>query len=332
MDRFGYLPLILVAGLSLAAILIIQAAAGGGPTDQNAAGIMVVLALPLPLFLSVIWGWALMALRPMRWVLMVAAGTILGGALMQPGPMIWQVSGNIGAGLIAGWALQRRLRLDLALALCALVLTPVVAWTVKEVPVADQLALLRQDMTSVLEARIPASADDAQRAAALANEKHRLDVALDAGAKIYPMLIALGLLAQGGLIIGLVWFSARLTGGITSGSRFGSFSRLRLPFYLVWLLIAGVGMVLVRTEPWSTIGLNLTLLAGLVMSVHGLAVQVAVVGRIFSPAGRLVFWMVMGVFFAPLVMASGVLLGLADQWLDFRGLDRPAVDEDEKVV
>ncbi|NCQ33730.1 DUF2232 domain-containing protein, partial [bacterium] len=147
-----------------------------------------------------------------------------------------------------------------------------------------------------------------------------------------PAMIALGLLAQAGMILGLVWFVARLTGGLTASLRFGSFSRLQVPFYTVWLLIIGLGMMLTRTDPARTIGLNLSLLAGLILSVQGVAVQIAVIGRVLSPLGRMVFWLVMGVFFAPLVVAAGVLLGLADQWLDFRRLAHPETEDEEKVV
>jgi hypothetical protein len=39
----------------------------------------------------------------------------------------------------------------------------------------------------------------------------------------------------------------------------------------------------------------------------------------------------MGVFFAPLVLVSGVLLGLVDQWADLRRLDAVPGDDDEVV-
>ncbi len=332
MARLGYLPLILVGGVTTLAVLIMQAAAGTGGADPESVNILAILALPMPLFLAVLWGWTMLAMRPWRAVLTVALAALLVGGILKPGPMVAQAAANMGAGLIAGWALQRRLRLDLALVLCVGTLVPMVVWSLKEMPVAEQISLFRQDMNRVLEARIPDTADQGQREKALAAEGQRLDAALKIGAKLYPMVMALGLLAQAGLIMVLVWFSARVSGGITTGRRFGSFSRLRLPFYTVWLLIAGLGMALTRAEPVLTVGLNLSLLMALVLSVQGLAVQVVVVGRVLSPLGRLVFWIVMGVFLAPLVMASGILLGLADHWLDFRRLDGPVIDEDKKVV
>ena len=47
-----------------------------------------------------------------------------------------------------------------------------------------------------------------------------------------------------------------------------------------------------------------------------------------STLGRVIYWTVMGVFFVPLVLASGVVLGLVDQWWDIRRLGT-AVDDDD---
>ncbi len=332
MARFGKLPLVLATLISVMAIVALQTASVGGDASRQTGSLLAVLALPLPLFLSVLWGWAMLALQPRRWVPLAAAVALAAAGLWEHGPMLWQAASNMAAGLVAGWALQKRLRPDAALVLCAGLLVPMVAVGLREMPVSDQMAMLRQDMSSMMEARVPAAADEAQREKALALEMKKFDAALHAAAKVYPLMMALGLLTQAALILGLVWFSARLTGGLTQGWKFGSFSRLRLPFYTVWLLIAGLGLLLTRAEPLLSVGLNLALLAALVLSVQGVAVQVAVMGRMLSPLGRFLFWFVMGVFFAPLVLASGVLLGLADQWLDFRGLDRPVIDDDEKVV
>ncbi|PIV81985.1 hypothetical protein COW53_01375 [bacterium CG17_big_fil_post_rev_8_21_14_2_50_64_8] len=331
MARFGNLPLALLAALTVALVVMMQVAAGGGGEGQ-ANGLLTVLALPVPLGLSVLWGWAWLVFRSGRHVVLAAAIALVTAVIIRPGPMVGQAAANMAAGVAAGWALGVRLRPDAALVLCAGILVPMLAWSVHEVPVAEQMDMLRQDMTGLMESRIPSTATPEQHRQAMAKEMEELDVVLDAAAGIYPAMIALGLLAQAGMILGLVWFVARLTGGLTASLRFGSFSRLQVPFYTVWLLIIGLGMMLTRTDPARTIGLNLSLLAGLILSVQGVAVQIAVIGRVLSPLGRMVFWLVMGVFFAPLVVAAGVLLGLADQWLDFRRLAHPETEDEEKVV
>lgn len=331
MARFGNLPLAFVAAVTVLLVVVMQIAAGGGGEGQG-GGLLTVLALPVPLVLSVLWGWAWLVFRSGRLVALAAAIALVAAVVIRPGPMVGQAAANMAAGLAAGWALGVRLRPDAALVLCAGVLVPMLAWSVHEVPVAEQMDMLRQDMTGLMESRIPTTATPEQHRQAMAKEQKELDAVLDAAAVIYPAMIALGLLAQSGMILGLVWFVARFTGGLTARLRFGSFARLQVPFYTVWLLIIGLGMVLTRTDPARAIGLNLAILAGLVLSVQGVAVQIAVIGRVLSPVGRMVFWLVMGVFFAPLVVAAGVLLGLADQWLDFRRLARPETEDEEKVV
>ena len=51
------------------------------------------------------------------------------------------------------------------------------------------------------------------------------------------------------------------------------------------------------------------------------------VGRVALPWLRVLFWAIAGVFFAPLVLAAAVLLGLFDQWLDLRKLHNVPVDD-----
>lgn len=330
MGRFGLAYLGLMAAVTTALMVLMQVVAGSDPGGDN--GLVAMVVLPLPLVLSVLWGWAVMAAFPGRALVVAGGVAVLLAALLEPGPMIAQAAVNMAAGLGAGWALRRRLRPDAALVLCAGILVPMTVWSVRQVGVAEQMALLRQDMTTVIESRIPESATPQQRQEVLDRELKKLDAVLDVLTRIYPAMLAVGLLTQALLILGLVWMSARITGGLTQGRRFGSFARFRVPFGVVWLFIAGLGLIVTRAEPAATVGLNLALLAALVLSIQGIAVQVEVLGRMLSPAGRMMYWLVMGMFFAPLVVAAGVLLGLADQWLDFRKLDAAEVEEDEKVV
>jgi hypothetical protein len=116
-----------------------------------------------------------------------------------------------------------------------------------------------------------------------------------------------------------------------AGWKVPPFARWRLPFYLVWLLVAGLGLMLTRTAYLATAGLNLALLVACILSVQGIAVQWQVTSRLLSNLGRLLYWLVMGVFFAPLVLVSGVLLGLVDQWADLRRLEAAPGDDDGLV-
>jgi hypothetical protein len=135
------------------------------------------------------------------------------------------------------------------------------------------------------------------------------------------------LLGQALIILGTVWLAVRLLGFPRDWWCWPPFAVWRLPFYLVWVLILGIGLALIKVPYVSTGGLNLALLTGLVISVQGVAVQAHVVSRVLPVSGRLVFWTVMGVFFLPLLLASGLVLGLADQWLDLRRLSEVDLDE-----
>jgi hypothetical protein len=76
--------------------------------------------------------------------------------------------------------------------------------------------------------------------------------------------------------------------------------------------------LLTRAPYLATGGLNLALLAATILSVQGIAVQFHVTSRILSKMGRLFYWLAMGFFFAPLILVSGAVLGLVDQWVDLR--------------
>ena len=148
-----------------------------------------------------------------------------------------------------------------------------------------------------------------------------------AAKKMYPFFVGLGILGQAIIILAGLWLLARAVGAESSPWRLPPFPRWRLPFYVVWTVIAGLGLFLTRWSPLCDAGLNLALLGALVLSIQGIAVQVFVTNRMLSPVGRVVYWAVMGMFFAPLVVVSGVVLGLADQWWDIRRLDAPPASE-----
>lgn len=86
----------------------------------------------------------------------------------------------------------------------------------------------------------------------------------------------------------------------------------------MWVLVAGIGLMLTRRAPWADAGLNLAVLAAAFLGVQGLAVQYHLSRRFLPPVMLVVYWALMGLAFVPLV-ATSVLLGLLDQWRDLRG-------------
>lgn len=328
-NRPGYLPALAALTATLLASVLMVAVSTAGAESGMALGVLALVLLPVPLVLSVLWGSAVVSTRPHRLALAAAALWLVAAWLLFPGATTWPMASNVAAGLVAGIALGARWRLDAALGGIALVLVPLTVWSVVEMPLGEQMDLFHAELMPVLEENLPEGADPAQRREALALEEERLEQMADLLARIYPFFLGIGLLGQGLLILFLVWLVLRMLGWRLASWRPPPFGTWRVPFYLVWLLALGLGLMVTRQPLAVHGGLNLALLAATVLSIQGLAVQFHVTARVLSPMGRVVFWTVAGLFLIPVVLPLGVVLGLADQWLDLRGLDRPAAETDD---
>ena len=324
----GYLPPMLAAAVTLMLTAAYAATAAGTEPAGPLMAFVMVLLIPVPIGISVIWGSAVLTCRPYMAAFVGALVWLVLSSFLLPRDIVWQMSANVAAGLVAGLALGRRWRLDMALAAVAAVLLPVIIWAVVQVPVAEQLSAVSDQMLTILEENLPAGANKVQRSLALAEEKRNLDTMSELAAKIYPFVIGMGLLGQGAIILALVLFIVRRLGLALAGWPLPRFSHWRLPFYLVWLLVLGVGLMVTRAPYVAAAGLNLALFVACVLSVQGMAVQFHVTCRMLSKLGRLLYWLVMGFFFAPLILVSGVALGLVDQWVDLRHLRTGSGEDD----
>ncbi|MCP4572384.1 MAG: DUF2232 domain-containing protein [bacterium] len=318
----GYLPPLVAATATLAICLLFDVVSRAA-TDSGAVGLAAVVLLPLPLLVSVLWCAVVVAARPHWLVFPALGGWLAAGLVLSSGETVWPLASHAAAGMVAGFALGVRWRLDAALGGIVVMLLPLILWSVQELPVGEQLDMLEAELLPQLESALPEAANPEQRRRALATERERLGSLLDLAGRIYPFVLAAGLLGQALLVLVLGWVSVRIFGWRLPPWRPPPFARWRLPFYLVWLLAAGVGLMITRQPTAAAVGLNLALLAATVLSIQGIAVQFHMTARFLSPLGRVVFWTLAGVFVAPMIMAGGVLLGLADQWLDLRNLDRP---------
>jgi len=329
----GYLPALVALIMTMLACVLMVVVSTTGAESETAVGILALILLPVPLAVSVLWGSAVVVSRPHRLALAAAAGWLVAAWLLFPAATTWPVATSVAAGIVAGIALGARWRLDVALGGIAAVLVPLTVWSVIEMPVGEQFDLLRQELMPLLEENLPAGAGPEQRSEALAREEQRLTQVADLVTRTYPFFLGTGLLGQSLLILSLVWLVLRMMGWQLASWRPPPFGKWRVPFYLVWVLAIGVGLMITRQPLAAHAGLNIALLAATLLSIQGLAVQFHATARVLSPLGRVVFWTVMGLFLTPVVIPLGVVLGLADQWLDLRGLDRAAEatdnDEDE---
>lgn len=323
----GYLPPLAAAAVTLIFTALFAAVISGSAIMGEMQGLLALLLIPVPLLVAVAWGSALLISRPFRSVLAGAVLWFVLSWLLLPHDVVWQMSGNLVAGLAAGYALARRWRLDGALAAVAVALLPLIIWSAIEMPVGEQLEAFSTEMLTALEAAQPTGGTTEQRALALADEEANLARVADLVERIYPFLLGIGLLGQGGILLALVRLVVGRLGMLVPGWKIPPFSRWRMPFYLVWMLVAGIGLMLTRMEITADAGLNLALLAAFLLSIQGTAVQWQMTSRMLSKMGRLFYWVATGLLFVPLVV-MGVGLGLADQWVDLRRLGTDSDRED----
>lgn len=145
----------------------------------------------------------------------------------------------------------------------------------------------------------------------------------DVPARLFPALTALGSMAA----LAVAWWgSGRLSGGPRRMGRLREFS---FPDALVWVLIAGVGLLLVSGTAWaSRVGLNVVVFMGALYALRGLAVMVDLVtGLVGSNRAVLVVLALVALLLYPIVLAGTLLLGVTDTWLDLRSGRRAVNDE-----
>lgn len=328
------LPPVTAALVTLVLTWLVGAIPTGPDVSGARFGIFMMFLLPVPFVVSLAWGTALMTVPSRGLVFLVGGAWLLASLALQPGELTWQMAGNALAGLGAGWALASRWRLDWALGIVAVALLPTLIWSTLQLPLDAQM----QDFTDqALEAQrelLVGTADERQVELSLAKEARKLEAVSGVLLRIFPGLLALGVLGQGGLILALIYWVTRRMRVAPAFRSLPPFTRWQLPFYLVWILVAGIGLVLTRQADLVTAGLNIVLVALLLISIQGVAIQGFVTNSLMSGPVQIVFWLVMGFLFIPLLIISGILLGLADYWLDIRRLNvpvSPEQDEDDGI-
>lgn len=131
-------------------------------------------------------------------------------------------------------------------------------------------------------------------------------------AAVFPALV--GLESMAALAVAW-WIYLRLVEGNDGGV--GPLRGFRFNDHLVWLLIAGLVLLVVRSgDALTRVGANLAVFMGALYALRGAGVVIFVSGGV-SLLGYLV--LVLGfVFAAPVVIGFAVLVGIGDTWLDLR--------------
>lgn len=105
---------------------------------------------------------------------------------------------------------------------------------------------------------------------------------------------------------------------------FGRPSEWRVPFAWIWVLAAGLGLVVTRQSWAVTLGCNVVALVVAVLAMQGGAVTLAALERGSAPGARVVLLVLAAVAAWPLFVGGLALLGAADLWVDFRRVRTPA--------
>jgi len=98
-----------------------------------------------------------------------------------------------------------------------------------------------------------------------------------------------------------------------------SFTRLSLPLYFSWVMIAGLVLSLWGPGPAAVVGVNAVLAAGVAFSLQGASVLSYWLGRVTGPAVRTI--VVLGVWSLGAHLLA--VLGFVDTWYDLRRLRGP---------
>jgi len=145
-----------------------------------------------------------------------------------------------------------------------------------------------------------------------------LYAATELQATLYPALLALASLAA----LAIAWWAYRRL-AVQERRPFAPLREFRFRDELVWLLIAGILLVLLPLgEGALRAGSNVLTFMGALYALRGVAVFLALAGAP-GPAGVLLAALAV-LFLYPLVMAAAVVVGLTDTWLDLRARRRAA--------
>jgi hypothetical protein len=316
----GYVAPLVAAVLTLLLVWIqdvaLQAAVAAGDSISPVMLLAGLLGLGSLFLVPALWSGALLASRPWFWALAAALAWLAVSLGISPALAVWPLAGYVAAGLAAGWALARRWRLDVALAVVTVALAPYTIWSFGASEPEKQFSLAVDQYIEARREMLEGTADPRQIELTLDAERRGYEQSLDLVLKVLPATFGLGLIGLAGVLLFCAGLAGRLLGMKVGLARLPRFGHWRLPFYLVWILVAGLGLVITRQAVLTAAGMNLALAVGTLLSLQGAAVQWELTGRTMGQGPRLIYLLVAGFLFLPLV-----LLGLADQWLDFRKLE-----------
>ncbi len=279
-------------------------------------GILGLMSLLEPYWVPVVWTWALLKGHPHQWVLVGLVIWLATAVVMMPGEVTWPMTTHVVMGLVAGFGLMLRWKPWVILLLLAVISLPQALWFLDQVPLAEVFEDQKEQVLQARQELLLAGTKEGDEPPSLVQEEQMLDDLFETVHRLFPGAVALSLLLQAAVTFGLVWVLIRVLGLAPVLRGFPPFVRWRLPFLVVWVLAAAVGLMIIPLPWWPAAGSNLVMVVTAMLAVQGAALQWHMSATGVPMLLRLFFAFMAGMLFLPLV-----LLGLADQWMDFRKLE-----------
>jgi hypothetical protein len=285
------------------------------------AGLALVTALMSvvqpALLMFVPLGLLFIALPPRR-PLLLALGAFIGWLAFRAAPggnTLWYFERGwallLGAWFVVFAALRPGWRF-LSRALCAVAATAATA-AVLLVASRGGLAELDTAVAEHLEAEAAAAERALEQMPALGGRAGEyVTRASELSAHLFPALLALSSLAA----LGVAWWAY---GRVAGGDRqpLGRLREFRFSNELIWLLIAGLLLLVLPLNALTTrAGANLLAFMAVLYALRGAGVMLVVVG-LTGPL-KVAIAAVVIVLLYPYVMATAIIVGLSDTWLDIR--------------
>lgn len=285
----------------------------GWPTVLGLTLVVVAFSVIHPLQLMLVpLALLLVALPPRNPRLLVFAGLLAAVAFMRPRGPLWSVEWG-WALLLSGWFIvavlvwPRRSFLTRAVAAtAATVSTGAVliagfgSWGELDWAIATQYRELAESIAGAWPGGV--------------SGEQVVDLAASLQASLFPSFLAVGSVAA----LAVAWWGySRLA---RRGEVLGRLVEFRFPDTLLWVLIAGMALVVVPLGDWGPrLGSNLVFFMGALYALRGLAVVVALVlGLVGTQVPVLIALGLVGVLLYPIMVAGTLLLGVTDTWLDLR--------------
>lgn len=274
---------------------------------------IALVLLPLALLL-----FALPTARPARWIV---AGVLLSAfALYSVGPLAtvsrgWALmTGSIFLGVTLAkpaWSVTSR-----ALASIILAMVAGVAGLSISGGVASLDGLVRGHFAAASEAALADMQATMPNAPWVGDVANATEQIAQVQGDVFPALLALQTLAALALVS---WWIRRIGRSDAPAFKLGRLREFRFNDNLIWLLIAGLLLLVV---PTGTVGMriaaNALVFMGALYAIRGLAVFVFM-ARAAPAVPTIIFGLLALIFLSPFVVTGALVMGVGDTWLDVRG-------------